>query len=200
MPKSRQKRRKKSPGKSGQKTAKAILYDRSSKAAKSVGAEFLTERPGVQKMSQVILDFAKPLTDLVAEDDDEAFKKVIITAIIVWNASMVSEAERKSIIQKVADEIGKADPRAKADFLEIVKDLLQRKWRYFRSNKRFIVDFEVGTTRNSRELSVVSTLDPPTMKKIPELRGQVRRRAIPRLFIYGFILILIVVALYFFWR
>jgi len=199
MPVSKQKKRKTSSSKRGQKSAKAILYDRARKSAKSLDAEFLTERKDVQKMSEVILDFAKPLTDVVPEDNDEAFRKAIITAIIVWNASIVSEAERKSMIQEMADKIRKADPQAEADFLVIVENLLQRKWRYFPSNKRFIMDFEIGTTRKRREVSVVSTLDPAAMKKIPEFRGQVRRRSIRR-FIYALFLILIIAGLYFIFR
>jgi len=199
MAASKQKRPKKSPKKSSQKSAKSILYDRAKKSAESVGAEFMTDRPEVEKMSDVILNYAKPLTEVLPEDDDESFQKAVIAAMMIWNAAILPDSEGKPLIKQMADEIGKSDLEARKSFLEMAEFMLERKRKRFRNNKRFIIDYEIKITKKDRELSVVSTLDSAAMKKIPEFRGQVRRWSIRKV-IYAFILILIIVGLYFIFR
>ena len=194
MPVSKHKRRKKhSPKTSLQRSPNRAVMER---VKKSGDYELLSEHPDVEKMSQVILDFAKPLTDVVTDSDDLGFKKAITTAILIWNASILPDEKREGFLQEVLNEIKNAYPESRKDFLEIYDVLMQRKKKYFQYNKRIIVDFEIGASRKSRELFVVSTLDQGAIRSILKPKG-FRRSRQKKAFIYLLSVILIVGTLYF---
>jgi hypothetical protein len=194
MPVSKHKKRKKHSAKTSlQRSPKTTVMER---VKKSGDYELLSEHPDVEKMSQVILNFARPLTDVVTNSDDRGFKTAITTAILIWNVSILPDEEREGFLEEVLDEIKNAYPESRKDFLEIYDALIQRKKKYFQYNKRFIVDFKIGTSKKSRELSVVSTLDPGAIRSVLKLKG-FRRSRQKKAFIYLLLVILIVGTLYF---
>ncbi len=79
---------------------------------------------GAQKMSQVILEFARPLLD--SADGDAEYRNALAFAVLAWNASLVPEDRRKDLVQ----EHRSAFARACGDTVAIQKafsDLIRRK-------------------------------------------------------------------------
>jgi len=151
----RQKRSRKKRRSSDQRSAKSIVLDRIKKS----GQVELVERSDVEKMSEVILQFAEPLTEAIPDEDDNAFKNAISFAIISWNASLLPAEEREAFIEQMADELAGVDAQDYATLLQIVDMLLERKQKLFYENYRFIIDCQVKITSKTRQLYVVSTLD-----------------------------------------
>ena len=115
-----------------------------------------------QKMSEVLLDFAKPLLDGIDMSDRLALESVIKMAATVWNYSIVmgkpsggiiSRLHKKSIEAMVAKafsgNIGEC----------VLKTLLDRKKALYPDNKHAVADFEVKWNSDGSQfhLTVMST-------------------------------------------
>jgi hypothetical protein len=114
--------------------------------------------PAARKMSEVLLDFARPLLDTV---DDEGFKNVIIFAALCWNLSFLSEQEQHKQLQTILDELTKTDPLIRPDLHAWAKALLERKKAFFAADRRMVVNYEVVEEKDNHRLFVMSTLVKP---------------------------------------
>ena len=114
--------------------------------------------PVARKMSEVLLDFARPLLDTV---DDEGFKKVIIFAALCWNISLLPEREQQKDLKKIVDELSKSDPLIRTDLNAWAKALLERKKTFFADDRRMVVNYEVVEEKDNHRLLVMSTLVKP---------------------------------------
>jgi hypothetical protein len=119
--------------------------------------KFLIEPPGETKMSEVILDFARPYLDLAP--DHQARQNMIGMAIIAWNLSLMPLLTRITAFKQI-----KADMNDK-EAVKVVK-LFVRLTRKYRKRfhprlKRFILEFEFTETRDDMHLNVVSTVSLP---------------------------------------
>lgn len=108
-----------------------------------------------KKMSQVLLDFARPLLDTV---DDDGFKNVIIFAALCWNISFLPEQKQHKELQSVLDELSKSDPLMRPELEAWAKTLLQRKKAFFADERRMVVNYKVVETEDSHRLFVILTL------------------------------------------
>ncbi len=117
-----------------------------------------TEFPAMRKMSEVLLDFARPLLDAV---DDEGFKNVIIFAALCWNISFLPEREQHGHLRRIVDELSKPAPLIRPDFNAWAKTLLERKKAFFAADRRMVLDYRVVEEKDSRHLFVTSTLAKP---------------------------------------
>ena len=110
-------------------------------------------------MSEVLLDFAKPLLELV---DDRHSHKVIALAIACWNATLFPEEVQEASINELIDIFSSSGIRNVEMAKEAVQILLERKRRYFPDNKRFIADYRISHSkdqmRDQMRLTVASTL------------------------------------------
>ena len=111
------------------------------------------------KMSEVILEFAKPFLD---ECEDEASeKKSIALAILIWNVSLFPEKDREWEIEKVCSKLSPSDDAN--DFSALmgyVDIMLERKKKYYSDNKRVIIKYQISGYGKNRRLDVASTLSP----------------------------------------
>ncbi|MBW2149689.1 MAG: hypothetical protein JRI22_22070 [Deltaproteobacteria bacterium] len=140
-------------GKSGQ----ALLLEKMKKSKYLPGAKFVIEPNGKEKMSEVVLDFAKPLLDECRDSDTE--KKAISLAILVWNMSLLPENSRDQAIQKMySDLLPSDDATDLATMMYCVDMLMERKRKYFPKNKRAIIDYQFSGSGKDRRLDVASTL------------------------------------------
>ena len=109
----------------------------------------------MEKMSQVILNFAQPLLD--ETEDPEIMKTAVTLAIIAWNASLLPAAIREELIQTltVMDlPFGfKEEDKVARQSLEM---LIERKKEFFPEYKRLIADFQCETIDDGIHLNVVS--------------------------------------------
>ncbi len=111
--------------------------------------------PGEDKMSEVLLDFAKPLLELTA---DRHFDKVIVLAIACWNATLLPEEDQEAAINEVIHIFSSSGTRDVDLAKEAVQILLERKRRYFPDNKRLIADYRISHSKDQMHLMVASTL------------------------------------------
>jgi len=107
-----------------------------------------------EKMSKIILDFAKPLTDVA--DGDESVQGAIELSIGVWNLSLLPYKEQQEMLDNLIDvsSVGfNGDKEATRDCFNM---LLKRKKKYFSDNKRIIQDFHFNIDENGMQLNVSS--------------------------------------------
>jgi hypothetical protein len=110
-------------------------------------------RDGV-KMSQVLEEFIAPYREFA--DTEEAFRKLLVTAIIAWNTALFSAEERETHLEKMLEAFPE---QVRADGRAIINELMERKERYFSEYRRMIIDYEVTDTGEDYHLIVISTAD-----------------------------------------
>lgn len=109
--------------------------------------------PDGVKMSDVLEAFVEPYRELV--DTKDAFYKLLTIAIVAWNAALLPAQKRMTHVENILQVLPES---ARSDGIEIVKELIERKERYFSENKRMILDCEVEETEKGYHLFVISTL------------------------------------------
>jgi hypothetical protein len=110
-------------------------------------------RDGV-KMSQVLEEFIAPYREFA--DTEEAFRKLLVTAVVAWNTALFPAKEREAHIEEVLKALPK---EVRADGRAIINELMERKERYFSEYRRMIIDYEVTYTGEDYHLVVISTAD-----------------------------------------
>lgn len=113
---------------------------------------------GQEKMSDVLWAFIEPYRDYAATE--EALRKLLTTALIAWTAALQPEDEREASIARMAEGLP-ADKTLRAEFREIVHEMIERKLKYFAKYDRPIVDYELADTGTNYHLSVVSLVTEP---------------------------------------
>jgi hypothetical protein len=117
--------------------------------------KFVYNPPGAAKMSEVLLDFLEPYQEYAPTTD--AMHKLIVTALVAWNAALLPKAEQEKSLRKFSKSLP-AD--AREDFNAIVKEMIERKDKYFAQYTRHIIDYELTETKDGHHISVISTVDP----------------------------------------
>jgi len=101
-----------------------------------------------QKMSEVLIDFAKPLLDAIDQLDRKALKAAFQMAITVWNYSIVIDRNNPS--ESFADRLNRKTLKAmvarafSGDIGEgVLNALMERKQSLYPDNNRLIGDFDI---------------------------------------------------------
>jgi hypothetical protein len=126
-----------------------------------VAQDVLINPPDQEKMSEVLLDFARPLLEL---SDDDDFDNVIALAAACWNTALLPQEKQETSIKGLIDIVSSGTREDVQMVREIVRMLLERKRRYFPNNKRFIADYQISNSRSRRNLLVASILPSPDEK------------------------------------
>ena len=103
------------------------------------------------KMSSVLEEFVKPYRELV--ETKEAYRTLLIVAMVAWNATLFPEQERRSQLDELLLELPE-DIREEGR--EIIEELIVRKERFFSQYRKLIIDFELADIGKNWHLSVVS--------------------------------------------
>jgi len=111
--------------------------------------------PG-RKMSEVLLEFARPMLDFV--DDDELFEDVISFAIVCWNLSFFPEHEQLTEWKTLTRNVGRAHLFSDPEIENWVLILLERKKTLFANDRRIVVDHSIVEEPDQHHLYVVSAL------------------------------------------
>jgi hypothetical protein len=104
------------------------------------------------KMSEMLEGFIAPYREFA--DTEEAFRKLLVTAIVAWNTALFSAEEREVHLEKVLEAFPE---EVRADGRAIISELIERKERYFSEYRRMIIDYEVTDTGEDYHLIVIST-------------------------------------------
>jgi hypothetical protein len=108
-------------------------------------------------MSEVIIDFARPLLD--AAQTDEEIQKAIGMAIAMWNVAILPDKEQKNFIREFFDNTkdSSSNQELPEKYDQIVSYFIARKKVFFSDIKRMILDYECIETPQGFHLNVVST-------------------------------------------
>jgi hypothetical protein len=109
-----------------------------------------------QKMSAVLLDFAKPLLDITDLSNEAATRSAVMVAVAIWNYSIISDENTPS--NTVIDRLDKKAITATIEDAfrgyigdNILTDLLNRKKSLYPENRRFIGDFDLNWNKSRTE-------------------------------------------------
>jgi len=140
------------------------------KGAGRYAVEPLRGRPeshGKEKLSAVILDFARPFTDNVGDDQ---FRIAIEMAIFCWNIALLPEDQQERQLRRVAREEAEGKPAGFADdMMTWSRLLIHRKKTLFAHDRRMVMDFTIEDDGDEFHLSVVSTPAPSSPSAWPGL-------------------------------
>ncbi len=114
----------------------------------------ITTNPQQEKMSEVLLEFAKPLTN--GCEDGKAFYNALQISAIAWNSSFFPSKERNKLID---EDINKYinDNSDREIAKEILSKMLERKEKNFPNIKIIIMDFQISYGDGQRHLTVISS-------------------------------------------
>ena len=111
------------------------------------------EDVGMEKMSDVLMEFVEPYEDMA--DTDEKLRMLLNIAIVAWNCAIAPPDQGKKLIEETLQAVS---PDGRADYFDMLADLMERKARYFADNTRLILGFELTMKRTGPHLNVISTL------------------------------------------
>jgi hypothetical protein len=154
---SKQKIKKSKKSRDTQKNKKTIKRKSkiSAKSSSYKRVPHLLEYASARRISEVVLEFAEPLTAVV--DDVEGEEKAIRLSIILWNVSLLSKQKAVKTIRPIFDEMTNGDQVLKSEFLKIFEMMYERKQSYFLADNRFIADYNLEENREGWYLQVTST-------------------------------------------
>ncbi len=106
-----------------------------------------------KKMSEILLEFAKPLTDVCKSD--RAFYNAIELSATAWNSSLFPPKEQNEITEECIEKyIG--DNQDKEIVKEILSMMLERKEKYFSHIRWMIMDLEISYRDGEHQVNVMS--------------------------------------------
>lgn len=76
-------------------------------------------------MSEVLTEFIAPYA--MAATTEERYRKLVLVAVVAWNAWLFPPRERRLILDSIIDE---AMPYGAEDMKLVIQELIQRKDRY----------------------------------------------------------------------
>jgi len=113
------------------------------------------------KMSEVLEEFVEPYRKFA--ETEEAYQKLLTTAIVAWNVTLFPEKDRLSRL----DELVIILPEdVREDGRQLIEELMVRKERFFSQYRRLIIDFEVADTGGECHVSVMSTAGPVSREEL----------------------------------
>ena len=140
-------------------SAQAHFIEKVTKSNKLPVSKMIVDPEREAKMSEVILDFAKPFLNKC--EDEESEKKAIELAILIWNLSLFPKKSRDQEIEKLCSGLSPSeDANDFAALMNYVNILLERKQEYYPDNKRAIISYQMSGSGKNRLLDVASTLSP----------------------------------------
>ncbi|TAK33603.1 MAG: hypothetical protein EPO21_12465 [Chloroflexota bacterium] len=120
------------------------------------GSEVVFQTGSSEKMSEVLLAFVEPYQEYATTRD--AFERLIAIGVVAWNAALVSPEDRHSLLDETSKSIQESAGKEDAEvYKALVNDLIKRKERYFASNKRVIVTYQVTEGKGKFHLAVASS-------------------------------------------
>ncbi len=123
------------------------------------GQEFVIEPSGEVKMSEVLTAFVEPYTR--SANTEEAYRKLLMLAIVAWNAALLPEEDQQDIVDKAVKAIPATSWAMRTYMRAFMSELIERKKTYFSEYTRMILDFELTDIGEGYHLSVASTMEKP---------------------------------------
>jgi hypothetical protein len=116
------------------------------------------ESEDMERMSEVVVDFAAPLLETCEDESSE--KKAVSLAIFVWNATLLPEEGRENTLGAYLADAKKSLPPEEFQTLSSYVDLLiERKRSLYPSNRKKITGCTFGGYGENRRIEVGYTVD-----------------------------------------
>ncbi|MEW6351563.1 MAG: hypothetical protein AB1646_21125 [Thermodesulfobacteriota bacterium] len=143
MPRSKPKKRSKA-----RKTSQRVRTD-------ELCADVVLLRPpeGMEKMSQVLIDFVEPYDDLAETIEEQ--KMLLEIGAQAWNLALLPREKRESIFKAATHSTTPHEEAKEAELF--VKELVHRKERYFGDCMRLILSVDFTPRRRGFDIHVLST-------------------------------------------
>ena len=126
---------------------------------RNIQTEYPTEYPAdyvsANKLSEVILDYAEPLTNVA--DGIEVEERAIRMSVTLWNASLLPKQKAMETMEPALDDMAQGDQLLKSEFYLMFELMYKRKQSLFPNDKRFIVDYTLEENDGDFYLQVAST-------------------------------------------
>jgi hypothetical protein len=116
----------------------------------------VTNPQGEVKMSDVLEEFVEPYLPAIKNHNQR--EKLFTMAVIAWNAAIMPDLERQSMLDQTIKQGFAGNPLVQMDALNIIEEMIQRKQQFFADNERMIMDFQVQDMGKNFHLSIASTL------------------------------------------
>jgi hypothetical protein len=117
-------------------------------------AEGATMTSGTQKkMSEILLEFAKPLTDVCKSD--RAFCSAIELSAIAWNSSFFPRKKMNKLTEESIEKYIE-DNQDKEMIKEMLSMMIERKKKSFSLIKTMILNFEITYKNGEHKINVMS--------------------------------------------
>jgi hypothetical protein len=126
-----------------------------SKSLGNMQTQHLLEYVSVRKLSEVVLEFAEPLTNAVEGTEGE--EKAIMMSVILWNASLLPKQKALESIKPALDDMANGDQVLTSEFHSMFDMMYERKQNHFSTDKRFIIEYSLEKNREGFYLQVAST-------------------------------------------
>jgi hypothetical protein len=111
------------------------------------------------KLSERVIDVAKPLLDSARNEDDYRLSIVIATAC--WNLALMPKDRRPALVQDLLDESVKPG-ESSLDVERMIADIVARKEALYPDDKRIILDYTfVGGGKTAEFFVKYATDQPP---------------------------------------
>ena len=133
------------------------------KILENTGYEGLVIRNNqLEKMSEIILDYAEPLMNAVNTDKKEDVEKVILMAITYWNCAILAESSKNlKEIEKLMKPL-----LVNVDGLEVSNYMMNRKRQLYPDNKRMIISYDIADQAGGGfHVSVASSINDEIAEK-----------------------------------
>jgi hypothetical protein len=117
----------------------------------------ITAPAGRLRMSEVLEDFVEPYRQFAP--GLEAYRKLLMMAIVAWNLALLPEAERDESLGNLMGELNDLTAADRADMRRMIGEMVARKEAVFPSIRRTIISFEVEDRGDDFHLTVASTLE-----------------------------------------
>ena len=116
----------------------------------------------LEKMSDIIMAYGKPLFTGIEADDRAEYEKAIMMTMMLWNCALMEETPKG--LKKTRKMLKPMMPDAESK--SVVEYMLRRKNEMFPDNKRMMLDYELTEGPDGFHLSVASTVQMPNQNDI----------------------------------
>ena len=113
---------------------------------------------GVEKMSDIIIDYASELLDLTQTPEEN--ETIIMLAIIAWNIALLDEEEQQKEIGNFLNKRLKLKKNSKdwKQITDILQMLVAKKVAEYPTINRFIVSYDIVKSKIGFDINIMSLL------------------------------------------
>jgi hypothetical protein len=136
-----------------QALSQQALADRVQRSMPGQPIKIIRNPPEMERISEVLADFASPWLDCVSTDED--YRRILQFAIIAWNSAHLPEKERfADLDSELLQAIGEPG-------LNLLRSMIDHKLAHYSDYNRPILDYQISGSGEDLRIDVVSSVPHP---------------------------------------